>query len=662
MKRLAAILLVLAVFIACTQAGAESKTLEGKPYPNSNLYGNWPDERPGPEESFELYVNYDAYREALANGGQKDTSTISRITQEVREQILELCRDPEQTDTEAEILRILYGMLTDTESIEREGSASLTARVDRVKAVKTLNELNGLLQEEGFLITPALFSCDVRESRSNPGKASVTLFSSDALDDLPVPDDATEEELAAEPRKDTETPRKILVQMGYSEEEAAHLVEEMVRYDDPSTVDYSIDAGFEVDFSAGSLMLSLREIHEKYPLLYSLLAGLGCVSKERESEPMYETDQWDLLRLLGWYREENLDVLKAILILSLYHDADRYLDQTALQGNPEEELYRMLTIAGIAMDQAYLNHYSSAEKWETTMSVFEEIREAMRERIRRNSWMDEDTKKKAEEKLDLIGIVHPEAEGGAFDCEPLLTALRKSENMIDAVAQCRLFKRKCMMRYAGREISRTNIYLFSEVPVLGENAKAMLGYNMIGIGAPMLNSAMFDDSSRETLLATFGYLVAHELGHFFDPGGVLQDATGTRPIYTEEDGKRFEEKEKSVHEKLSAIELLDGVPANGNGIAELLPDLTGMSLVLDLAKKTEGFDYDRFFRTYAHFYFTYDTDREQLIYMNNTDLHPAGYIRVNYVVAQFEEFYRTYPSVTEGTPMYIAPEDRVLIW
>ena len=361
MKRLAAILLVLAVFIACTQAGAESKTLEGKPYPNSNLYGNWPDERPGPEESFELYVNYDAYREALANGGQKDTSTISRITQEVREQILELCRDPEQTDTEAEILRILYGMLTDTESIEREGSASLTARVDRVKAVKTLNELNGLLQEEGFLITPALFSCDVRESRSNPGKASVTLFSSDALDDLPVPDDATEEELAAEPRKDTETPREILVQMGYSEEEAAHLVEEMVRYDDPSTVDYSIDAGFEVDFSAGSLMLSLREIHEKYPLLYSLLAGLGCVSKERESEPMYETDQWDLLRLLGWYREENLDVLKAILILSLYHDADRYLDQTALQGNPEEELYRMLTIAGIAMDQAYLNHFSSTE-------------------------------------------------------------------------------------------------------------------------------------------------------------------------------------------------------------------------------------------------------------------------------------------------------------
>ncbi len=38
------------------------------------------------------------------------------------------------------------------------------------------------------------------------------------------------------------------------------------------------------------------------------------------------------------------------------------------------------------------------------------------------------------------------------------------------------------------------------------------------------------------------------------------------------------------------------------------------------------------------------------------------YIRVNYTVAQFDEFYEAFPSVKEGTPMYIAPEDRILIW
>ena len=112
MKRLTAILLVLAVFVACAQVRAESKNLEGNPYPNSNLYGNWPDERPGPEESFELYVNFDAYRKALANGQKKPEYQGERVQAAVRDQILELCRDSGQPDTEAEILRILYGIFS----------------------------------------------------------------------------------------------------------------------------------------------------------------------------------------------------------------------------------------------------------------------------------------------------------------------------------------------------------------------------------------------------------------------------------------------------------------------------------------------------------------------------------------------------------------------
>ena len=44
------------------------------------------------------------------------------------------------------------------------------------------------------------------------------------------------------------------------------------------------------------------------------------------------------------------------------------------------------------------------------------------------------------------------------------------------------------------------------------------------------------------------------------------------------------------------------------------------------------------------------------------DPHPPSYVRINHTVAQFGEFYRTYPAVTEGTPMYIAPENRILAW
>ena len=43
------------------------------------------------------------------------------------------------------------------------------------------------------------------------------------------------------------------------------------------------------------------------------------------------------------------------------------------------------------------------------------------------------------------------------------------------------------------------------------------------------------------------------------------------------------------------------------------------------------------------------------------DEHPRDYLRTNVPVQQFEEFYETY-DVREGDNMYLAPEDRLLIW
>ena len=98
-------------------------------------------------------------------------------------------------------------------------------------------------------------------------------------------------------------------------------------------------------------------------------------------------------------------------------------------------------------------------------------------------------------------------------------------------------------------------------------------------------------------------------------------------------------------------------------ISELMSDVTGVSLSLDVAKKTEDFDYAGFFETYGSAFCTMYPDREGMLRDSlSMNPHPASYIRVNYTVAQFDEFYETFPSVKEGTPMYIAPEDRIVIW
>ena len=107
----------------------------------------------------------------------------------------------------------------------------------------------------------------------------------------------------------------------------------------------------------------------------------------------------------------------------------------------------------------------------------------------------------------------------------------------------------------------------------------------------------------------------------------------------------------------------DQILVNGERVVnEMLADITGLSLTLDLAKKTENFDYDAMFRAYARFYQCIYRDRKVMTDVFADEVHPVPYSRVNYVVAQFDEFYKTYPSVKEGTPMYIAPEQRELIW
>ena len=53
---------------------------------------------------------------------------------------------------------------------------------------------------------------------------------------------------------------------------------------------------------------------------------------------------------------------------------------------------------------------------------------------------------------------------------------------------------------------------------------------------------------------------------------------------------------------------------------------------------------------------SYLTDRSLL-----SDVHAASVVRVNAVVASFDQFYEIY-DIEEGSPMYVAPENRLRLW
>lgn len=310
--------------------------------------------------------------------------------------------------------------------------------------------------------------------------------------------------------------------------------------------------------------------------------------------------------------------------------------------------------------QAYLRSYVPQERLDMYYRMADEYKEAMRNRLEQSSWLSEDTRKEALRKLDKLVAARLEYAYGDFDCAPLLEKLRSCETLLDAAVLCTQFDRECMALYMGRDVVRGDRFMSAHTLLTAEG-KYYANENIFYLGGGSL-AVVIDSTSRETILGSIGVHMAHELSHAFDTEGSKFNADFTGSLFTEEDQRIFNEKAETVSNQITAIEPLDGIGGNGpRKIGEVLADLTGMSLTLDQARKEADFDYDAFFRAFAAFFFCYMTEP---VIMHDIEMnpHPLTYIRINFTVQHFDEFYQTYPSVKEGTPMYLAPEDRLLIW
>ena len=104
----------------------------------------------------------------------------------------------------------------------------------------------------------------------------------------------------------------------------------------------------------------------------------------------------------------------------------------------------------------------------------------------------------------------------------------------------------------------------------------------------------------------------------------------------------------------------EGQDFNGEAlIGEACSDMAALKCILCIAAEKEGFDYDKFFRSYADRCAAKETLAMAMARLE--DEHPMNYLRVNANLQQYDEFLNFY-GITEGDNMYLAPEDRVAIW
>ena len=661
MKKILGLLLAL-----CLLAGAalsEEAPSLGKPYVNPNLLYAFP-ERPRPEENYYLYANFDSFARVIETGDYFQATQRGQTYQVLTKSMADIGRNTEYTDPESQIIRILYGLAMDSEKREQDGITPLMSRIERLRAVTTTEELTALLQEDGFLLSLPFLYCKTQKAMASD-RYVVMIQKASPLDAPELQPDMAEEDLTPGVIRNLEKPRRVLLLLQYSEEEADRLLPEIVRYTDEPVVNAEVPEWLDAQ------SVSLAAVRENCPLLYTLFTAWGLVKEGAETQPLYEIEPISLISFLDWYTDENLETLKAMVALYLYKDATIVTDAELYRGSSlygaaktaENRAFDTIkTIAQVPTNQAYVTHYCPDRIWRTATDLFEETREAMRARISASPWMNAESKQRAMAKLNDLTMGQIVPPGGNFDCGPLLKELRGCDTLMDAAALCIRFDRRCLMRFTGEALLRENPY--TGLGVLAVGGAYLPDQNMFFIGAPALSEGLCDYSSRETLLGSLGTHIGHELSHGYDSLGARYD-TGSGPLFTEEDDAFFTKETKALAAVMDRIDGGNGQMLKGEvQVYETMADLTGMTLMLDLAKREENFDYDAFFRAFAAFHFDYSRGEDGGPEEGSGAINPHApyHVRVNFTLAHFDEFYETYPAVTEGTPMYLAPEDRILVW
>lgn len=370
------------------------------------------------------------------------------------------------------------------------------------------------------------------------------------------------------------------------------------------------------------------------------------------------------------YCEENLEIIKDYLIAhtafnvitlldkELYY---KYLDVqnefNGVTGYKSEEEYALKLVSntlGWPLSKLYCDKYVTKEDKQLIYDIICDIIDEYEVMVSEEEFLSKETKANAIRKLNnmQINCMYPDEWKDYSELELSGTFF----DMKTAILEFEFYK---MVDKFHDPIDRAEWIM---TPITA-NACYSPANNSINILPGLVGDVLYNDEMEiEEVYAMVGSVIGHEISHGFDPRGAMYDENGNyKDWWTEEDHEAFGELTQNLVDYYDGITVWNGLNCKGELVkGEACADMAGMACTLRLASKIDDFDYDLYFRSFSRMWATNASSS----YEYNRTLyneHPVSYLRINTVVAQFDEFYETY-DIKEGDGMYIAPEDRVKIW
>ena len=628
-----------------------------------------------PKDDLYLYANKDWILENEIPDGYSSWSNYSKRALDVKKQCMELLKDESIEGHDADLVRTYNKLILDWDTRNKLGVSELQDAYNKITEAKSIDDISKLLTDKDTVYDYFnFFDYDIDTGLNNPDK-NIMIIASPALildDSAEYPDRSELGDMNYGYSKDLFV--HIAQKFGMTKDEAdkcfenalsleTKLAPSIFTTEDQLSSDYFEKINNEMSFDeavSNSKAFPLKDILTSMGVVYD--------GEYLVLEPDY------LKKLDEVYTQDNLELIKSLMTVNYVLDSALIIDRDSYDKRNELRNKYFGTTGAVSDDEmaygvvseelpdsmqiVYVEKYGTEEDRQKMKELCQDVIDTYKELLSENDWASEETKKYAVEKLNSITIhaAYPDKfnDTTGIDiagCSLIEANERIADNLIKEKVG-RLGKNEDKEKWA------------DGFPLLSCNAFYSPTDNSINMIIGMMGEPFYSsDMCVEDLYASIGaFWVGHEISHAFDANGSQFDKEGKLNAWMPDaDQEQFQKRIEKMDKYLDTIVAFGDNHFIGSNIdTEMTADMTGLQCALRMASKVEGFDYEKFFIKYAQLnanIATYASELDQV----SQDEHPLDYSRANVPVQQFDEFYKAF-DVKEGDNMYLAPEDRLIVW
>nr|WP_154364997.1 M13 family metallopeptidase [Duganella alba] len=344
---------------------------------------------------------------------------------------------------------------------------------------------------------------------------------------------------------------------------------------------------------------------------------------------------------------------------------------TVLRGVPQNEPQWQLALrftdgaVSDAVGKLYVKMYLPPETKPRVMAMFNNFVASFKDGIDKLDWMGPETKKEAQAKLAALkpNIAYPDK---WRDYSALKT---RPHDLVANVRAARLWSRQRNIDKLGKPVDREEWSMTPQTV----NASYNPLLNAITIPAAILQPPFFNVKAEDAVnYGLLGITFGHEISHAFDDSGSQYDARGRlRNWWTADDRAAFKARAAGLVKQYGAYSPVPGYYINGElTLGENIGDNSGLSLTYRAYQRSlngkpspvlDGLTGAQ--RLYIGFAQKWRAKLrpEAAIAQIKSDPHSPGEFRAKGTVMNQPEFYEAF-DIKPGDPMYLPPEQRVIMW